>query len=47
MVVSNTVAALQMISERKGVNLLIVNHFLAHKLLNAMNEATEWGQTFI
>jgi vesicle coat complex subunit len=47
MVVSNVVAAYGQISEIKGVNLLTINHQLAHKLLSAMNEATEWGQTFI
>ena len=47
MVVSNTAAALSQISDRKGTPLLNLNYRLAHALLNAMNEATEWGQTFI
>ena len=47
MVVSNTVAAFSHISVLKGENILKINYPLAHKLLTAMNEATEWGQTFI
>lgn len=47
MVVSNTVAALGQISEKKGVNLLIINDFLANRLISALPEATEWGQTYI
>ena len=47
MVVSNAVAALGQISEKKGENLLKINDFIANRLLTALPEATEWGQTYI
>ena len=47
MVVSNTVAAFQAISESKGTNVLNVNASLVQKLLTAINECNEWGQIFL
>jgi AP-2 complex subunit beta-1 len=47
MVVSNAIAALEQISVKKGVDLIKINDFIANKLLVAINEATEWGKTYI
>lgn len=47
MVVSNTVAAFQSISESKGYNMLPLNSFNVQKLLTAVNECNEWGQIYI
>lgn len=47
MVVSNAIAVLEQLSEVKGENLLKINDQLAVKLINAWNEANEWGKTYI
>lgn len=47
MVVSNAIAILEQLSELKGENLLKINDQLAVKLINAWNEANEWGKTYI
>jgi len=43
MVVSNTVAALQSISNSKGSAVFKVKHDVIKKLLTALNECTEWA----
>jgi len=47
MVVANAVAALCEISNSSGRNHLQMNEDIIGKLLNALNESTEWGQVFI
>jgi len=47
MVVSNTVAAYQSISESKGYNMLQLSSYNVQKLLTALNECNEWGQIYI
>lgn len=47
MVVSNTVAAYQAISESKGYNMLQLSPYNVQKLLTALNECNEWGQIYI
>ena len=47
MVVSNAVAALSEIDEVSGGGVFIINSITLSKLLAALNESTEWGQTVI
>ncbi|RIB02371.1 Clathrin/coatomer adaptor, adaptin-like protein [Gigaspora rosea] len=46
-VVANAVAALTEISERSNTITLKLNTTVANKLAAALNECTEWGQTYI
>ncbi|CAG8567548.1 12509_t:CDS:10 [Dentiscutata erythropus] len=46
-VVANAVAALTEISERSNTVTLKLNTTVANKLAAALNECTEWGQTYI
>ncbi|ORY98987.1 putative beta-adaptin [Syncephalastrum racemosum] len=46
-VVANAVAALTEISERSDNIQLKLNHSIASKLAAALNECSEWGQTYI
>ncbi|KAL0079834.1 adaptin N terminal region-domain-containing protein [Phycomyces blakesleeanus] len=46
-VVANAVAALTEISERSENTQLKLNHSIANKLAAALNECSEWGQTYI
>ncbi len=47
MVVSNAVAALQQISEGKGTYSIDLKPYTVQKLLTALNECNEWGQTVL
>lgn len=47
MVVSNAVAALSEIDEANGGGVFTINSITLSKLLAALNESTEWGQTVI
>lgn len=47
MVVSNTIAALNQISETKGFNMVNLTPYTVQKLLTALQECTEWGQIYI
>jgi vesicle coat complex subunit len=47
MVVSNAVAALMHISEGKGTYSIDLKPHTVQKLLTALNECNEWGQTVI
>ncbi|KAI8979469.1 adaptin N terminal region-domain-containing protein [Mycotypha africana] len=46
-VVANAVAALTEISERSDNIQLRLNHSIASKLISALGECSEWGQTYI
>jgi len=47
MVVSNAVAALQQIAEGRGTYAIDLKPYTVQKLLTAINECNEWGQTVI
>jgi len=47
MVVSNAVAALQQIAEGKGTYSIDLKPYTVQKLLTALNECNEWGQTVL
>jgi vesicle coat complex subunit len=47
MVVANAVSALQSIMEGKGSYSLNLNFHTVQKLLTALNECNEWGETVI
>jgi vesicle coat complex subunit len=47
MVVANAVAALSSIQEGKGTYAINLNYQLVQKLLTALNECNEWGETVI
>jgi len=47
MVVSNALASLCEIDEASGGGVFTINHVTLNKLLAALNECTEWGQTVI
>lgn len=47
MVVSNAVAALQQIAEGKGTYTIELQPYTVQKLLTALNECNEWGQTVV
>lgn len=46
MVVSNAIAALTDIQSTKG-KVVVMNHDILHKLLNAIPECSEWGRVYI
>lgn len=47
MVVSNAVACLQTVSDRKGYKMINLTSTLCSRLNTALNECTEWGQIYI